>query len=164
MLAMLVVTTLTIPAWSSAGRRFGEMRALTVAVTSYIAISIMLGLLAYARAPWPVAVAAFGVLGAPFAAMQVLPYTIVAHLIHSESERGQAAEGSYTGVWTATEKLGLALGPALTGIVLWIAAGPALDALAALAIVGPALLATSALALLRNMPAAVPSARDLRVA
>lgn len=137
MLAMLVVTTLAIPVWSRAGRRFGDTRVLRHAIAGYGALCVVLGALAYGHAPWPLALVVWGLLGAPFAAMQVLPYTIVAHLVHAESVHGRSAEGAYTGVWTATEKLGLALGPAITGLVLWAASGPAVAALAALAALGP---------------------------
>jgi hypothetical protein len=88
--------------------------------------------------------------------MQVLPFTIVAHLIHAASSGGQAAEGSFTGVWTATEKLGLALGPGLTGFVLWLSTGPATSALALLTVAGPALLTLGSLPLLRSSVPGAP--------
>jgi len=150
MLTMLLVTTVTIPAWSWAGRRFGERRSLIVAVVAYAALTVALGMLARAHASWPAVLVVFGMLGAPFAAMQVLPYTMVAHLIHAESERGRAAEGSFTGVWTATEKLGLALGPAVTGVVLWLSSTPVVGSLAVLTMTGPALLTLTSLPLLRR--------------
>lgn len=156
MLAMLVVTTVTIPAWAWAGRRFGEARALVTAVVAYALLAAGLGLLAFVAAPWLAALSCYALLGAPFAAMQVLPYTMVAHLIHADSLLGHAAEGSFTGVWTATEKLGLALGPALTGLVLWLAAGPRAGSLAVLTMTAPAVLALGSVALLRRDEPTVP--------
>jgi Na+/melibiose symporter-like transporter len=57
-------------------------------------------------------------MGAPLAAVQVLPFVLVAHLAHAESRGGSSLEGVFTGVWTAAEKLGLALGPGVAGLAL----------------------------------------------
>ncbi len=156
MLAMLLVTTLTIPAWTWAGRRFGENRSLVASVVAYGSLTMILGVLAVLHGPWSAVVVVYGLLGAPFAAMQVLPYTIVAHLIHGESARGCAAAGSFTGVWTATEKLGLALGPALTGLVLSLSPVSATGSLAVLTLAGPLLLVLVSLLLLRRYASASP--------
>jgi MFS-type transporter involved in bile tolerance (Atg22 family) len=44
-----------------------------------------------------------------------LPFSLVGDVIRAE---GANSERRFTGVWTATEKLGLSLGPALVGIAL----------------------------------------------
>ncbi|MEO7967048.1 MAG: MFS transporter, partial [Gemmatimonadaceae bacterium] len=38
-----------------------------------------------------------------------------AHLAHAEAAKGARQEGLYTGIWTAGEKLALAIGPAIAG-------------------------------------------------
>jgi hypothetical protein len=101
------------------------------------------------------ALAGFALLGVPFVAMQVLPFTIVAHVIRSESERRTWAEGSYTGVLTVLEKLGLALGPAITGFIVCLAAGPRTSALATFNAMAPPLLAAVAWVLLRTLQRAI---------
>jgi len=141
MLAMFSVTALAIPAWSWAGRRFGNDRMLIVAILGFAALSSCIGMLAWGQAPWAAALVLFGLLGVPFSAIQVLPFTIVAHLVHGATRTGVAAEGSFTGVWTATEKLGLALGPGLTGLVLALTHGDITTTLALFTAIGPALLA-----------------------
>jgi GPH family glycoside/pentoside/hexuronide:cation symporter len=145
--AMLIVTTSTIPAWSALGRRFGEHAVLAAALVAYAMLSVALGLNARANPSWTASLAIFAVLGAPFAAAQVLPFTLLAHLIHDEVANRGGAEGVLTGVWTAAEKIGLALGPSLVGIALAIG-GQARVAIAPFIAIVPALLALAALVLL----------------
>lgn len=153
MLAMLVVTTLCVPGWAALGRSWGEARMLRAAAIAFGAGATLLGLLALAGAPWWLALCGFAAVGAPFAGLQVLPYTMVSHLIREEAEG--MAEGSFTGIWTAAEKLGLALGPAVTGSALWLA-GSSSGRLAELTAVVPSVLALLALTLLGAQRAGSP--------
>ena len=116
--AMLVATTLSIPAVSALGQRFGERFVLSCALLLYAVLSAWLGWSAQAGTSWPRILLIFMALGAPFAASQVLPFTLLAHTIHDELANGSDAEGFFTGIWTAFEKVGLALGPALVGVSL----------------------------------------------
>lgn len=161
MLTMLVATTVAIPAWAWAGRRFGNLPMLVLAIVAYGAVASAIGLLAGSGAPWAAALVAFAMIGVPFAAMQVLPYTIVAHLVHEHTRGGAAAEGSFTGVWTATEKLGLALGPGLTGIVLSLAQANVTGSLAAFTATGPAVLLALSLPLMFAYRRAMAASREL---
>lgn len=120
---MLIATTATVTSWGRLGRRYGELRMLQVAVVAYALAALAIGALSVLQASWFAALFGFALLGIPFGAMQVLPYTLVATLIHASSTQNHSAEGTLTGIWTATEKLGLALGPTITGLALWIA-GP----------------------------------------
>ena len=147
LLAMLSATTVSVVFWAWAGRRFGERRALLVAVLFFGAAASLLGLAAIGSSPWNIAIAAFILAGIPFAGMQVLPFTILAHLIHAERERSSRAEGAYTGVWTAAEKLGLALGPMATGIVLALSQGDIVHGLTRFVATAPLLLAIVSLPL-----------------
>jgi len=139
-----VVTTLTIPVWSALGRRFGDRPVLAVALVAYAALSVTLGLCARGAAPWAVSLWIFAALGAPFAAAQVLPFTLMAHLIHEEVGIYGGAEGVFTGLWTAAEKVGLALGPSLVGIALAIGGAPSV-AIPPFVAVAPAVLMLIAL-------------------
>jgi Na+/melibiose symporter-like transporter len=59
------------------------------------------------------------VAGAGFAGTQLLPFSILTDLIHADTLRsGMRREGSFTGLFIAGEKAGLALGPLLTAGVL----------------------------------------------
>lgn len=150
MIGMLGATTLTMPAWAWAGRRFGTARMLAFAVVMFGCGAALIGSLALAGAAWTSGRLAFAFTGIPFAGMQVLPYTLVAHLVHETATEATAGESSFTGVWTAAEKLGLAFGPSLTGIVLAVSAGRTSSAVAVLAIAGPAILGLLSLPLLAS--------------
>ncbi len=121
--ALLVTTIVSAPVWSWLGRRRGDRPMLAVAATGYAAATIALGLAALLRSSWPTAVICFAIAGIPFSGMQVLPFTIAAHIAHAQSrirhaEGDAGVEGVFTGVWTSIEKLGLALGPAFAALVL----------------------------------------------
>ncbi|WP_242918148.1 MFS transporter [Caulobacter sp. CCUG 60055] len=158
--ALLVATILSVPVWSWLGRRYGESRMLGVAAAGYAAAALAVGAATMLHVAWPVAVACFTLAGAPFAGLQVLPFTLAAHVAHAASrERGAAngeadgIEGVFTGVWTSIEKLGLALGPALTAVVLSFTGktGPAIAGFVALA---PAALALASMIFLNPSRAA----------
>lgn len=148
---MLIATTLTVTGWGRLGRKHGESRMLQVAIVFYALASLAIGAFALLHAPWPVALFGFGLLGIPFAAMQVLPYTLVASLIRASTEQNPAAEGALTGIWTATEKLALALGPTITGLALWIAGNGSSATLPIVAVTAAALLLAFSIAVLRHV-------------
>lgn len=156
LLVMLVATTATVTLWGRLGRRHGELRMLQVAVVVYVIAALAIGALALLQAPWSLALFGFALLGIPFGAMQVLPFTLVATLIHAGSAHDHSAEGTSTGIWTATEKLGLALGPTITGLTLWIAGSGGHAALPVVTITAAILLMTGSIVALRSvhMPAA----------
>ncbi len=102
---------LATPAWVALARRVGKQPLLlgaqaTFAVTALaLAIGQPLGL--------PGLVAVVAVLGTAFAAMQVLPFSMLPDVIRAGGPDGTTRAGTYTGVWTATEATGAALGPYL---------------------------------------------------
>jgi glycoside/pentoside/hexuronide:cation symporter, GPH family len=104
------------------------------------------------QAPWSLALVGFALLGIPFGAMQVLPFTLVANLIHAGRAHDEAAEGALTGLWTATEKLGLALGPTITGLTLWIAGPGDHLVLPIVAVAACSVLMAGSMAALRSLP------------
>ena len=145
---MLVATSLTAPMLAWAGRRWGEARALTVSIIAYMLAAAIVALAARHH-HWPAMLAGFALAGPAFAGLQVLPYTIAAHLIHARSAVESAAEGALTGIWTAAEKIGLALGPLATALALAMVGRDYAGGLA-----GFVMLATAALGML-----AIPSLR-----
>ncbi|HEV8332959.1 MAG TPA: MFS transporter [Steroidobacteraceae bacterium] len=148
---MLIATTVTVTSWGRLGRRHGELRMLQVAVVAYALTALTIGALALLQAPWSLALFGFALLGIPFGAMQVLPYTLVAALIHAGSAHNHSAEGISTGIWTATEKLGLALGPTITGLALWTTGSGGHPALPAITITASVLLMAGSIAALRSL-------------
>ncbi len=152
---------LVMPLWTQAGRRLGKRRAL-------IAASLLFGTGAVALLAAP-ALPALGVylivavVGCGYAGEQVFALAMLADCIGADTERtGRRQAGVFTGVWTAGETLGLALGPGIYALILQLfgyvssATGTAVaqDATARLGVllgfsVVPALLMAGAVLLLR---------------
>ncbi|MPZ86212.1 MAG: MFS transporter [Actinophytocola sp.] len=95
------------------GKRFGYVLASLVFTVG------VLGLLGARVFPVGVVVACAAVVGVGYTGIQVFPLALLPDVISAEEERtGQIRAGLFAGVWTAGETLGLALGPALYGMVL----------------------------------------------
>lgn len=164
LLLMLVATTLTVMPWSRSGGRHGESRTLQFALSGYALGAVLVCALALAGSPWPMALVGFILLGVPFAAMQVLPYTMIASLIRERGAHDGAAEGALTGLWTATEKLGLALGPTITGLSLWVAGTADNPAMPIVAAVSTGTLIVISVFVLRSTRCSAKSRADLESA
>lgn len=118
--ALLTGTIISIPFWTIMLRRFGGWRAFGGALVAFAAIALTF-LAVPTTLSFPAFIAMLVVLGVPFAGMQLLPFTLLAHLAHASSGSGARQEGLYTGIWTAGEKLALAIGPAVGGLGLSLA-------------------------------------------
>jgi Na+/melibiose symporter-like transporter len=105
------------PVWERLGRRVGKK-------TGYICASLFLVagalLLTTARvAPDALVYVATGLVGVGYAGAQVFPLAMLADAAAVDAHRtGANRAGVYTGVWTAGETLGLALGPGIFGLLL----------------------------------------------
>ncbi|MFG1882565.1 MFS transporter [Micromonospora sp. NPDC049102] len=105
--AFVAPALLVTPAWLVLARRVGKQRALLGAQGAFAVGSLVL---AVGRpAGLPVLVGAVAVLGVAFAGMQLLPFSMLPDVIRAAGDTTGA--GTYTGVWTATEATGAALGP-----------------------------------------------------
>ncbi len=105
------------PAWSGIGARIGKKQAY---LTSSLILATGAGLAALARvAPSGVIFAAVALVGVGYAGCQVFPLAMLPDAAAVDARRtGSNRAGVYTGVWTAGETLGLALGPGLFAIML----------------------------------------------
>ncbi len=116
---------LLTPVWSALGQRIGKKKG-------YVASSLVLALagvlLLWSRsAPHWWVYGATALVGVGYAGAQVFPMAMLPDAAAVDARRtGQNRAGVYTGVWTAGETLGLALGPAVYALVL--AAGGYLSA------------------------------------
>ncbi|OLF11659.1 MFS transporter [Actinophytocola xinjiangensis] len=152
---------LVMPAWQRVSARHGK-RIGYVAATLVFAAGA-LGLLAADVLPLAAVVACAAIVGVGYAGIQVFPLAMLPDVISAEERRtGQLRAGLFAGVWTAGETLGLALGPALYGLVLaaggYVSSagqdvtqpgGAAVAVVLGIALV-PALFALAGLALLRR--------------
>ncbi len=108
---------LLTPAWSSLGQRIGKKRGY---VASSLVLALAAVLLLWARsAPHWWTYAATALVGVGYAGAQVFPMAMLPDAAAVDARRtGENRTGVYTGVWTAGETLGLALGPAVYALVL----------------------------------------------
>jgi GPH family glycoside/pentoside/hexuronide:cation symporter len=108
---------LVMPLWSRVGARIGKLRSLTGASLLFAAGA--LGLLAAPGLP-PVAVYLIvAMIGCGYAGQQVFALAMLPDRIAEDTARtGRRQAGVFTGVWTAGETLGLALGPGIYAVIL----------------------------------------------
>ncbi|MGC4877300.1 MFS transporter [Micromonospora sp. DT43] len=108
---------LVMPLWSRVGARVGKRSALVAA-----GLILAVGALALAAAPVlpPIIVyLVVAVLGVGYAGQQVFALAMLPDCIAYDTARtGRRQAGVFTGLWTAGETLGLALGPGVYGLVL----------------------------------------------
>ncbi|QKE82835.1 MFS transporter [Arthrobacter sp. NEB 688] len=108
---------LVTPLWQRVGERHGKR-------TGYLWGSVLLGVGALATlVALPLGTAAtavtVGVVGVGYAACQMFPLAMLPDVAAADTARtGEDRAGTYTGVWTAGETLGLAVGPFLYALVL----------------------------------------------
>ncbi|WP_019146393.1 MFS transporter [Aeromicrobium massiliense] len=106
------------PLWLKVSRAVGKQRGLLVAQAMFVAGCA--ALLVAHQAGTAVTVAVVVVLGLAFAGLQLLAFSMVPDAVAAAEERGTSRAGAYTGVWTATEAVGTAIGPYVYSAVLAI--------------------------------------------
>lgn len=105
------------PLWARYGARVGKQRGYVVS-SLVLATGAALAVLA-PYAPAATTFAAVGLVGVGYAGCQVFPMAMLPDAAATDAARtGENRAGVYTGVWTAGETLGLALGPAVFAVVL----------------------------------------------
>lgn len=110
---------LVMPAWNRVGVRVGKLRG-------YVAASLMLtvGTFALVLAPWLPVGAVYGLvalIGCGYAGQQLFGLAMLPDCIAYDTARtGRRQAGVFTGLWTAGETLGLAVGPYIFGQTLGI--------------------------------------------
>ncbi|MFC0503584.1 MFS transporter [Micromonospora costi] len=111
---------LVMPVWTRVGARVGKRAALVAA-----SLLLAMGAAALVVAPLLPAAAVYPVValvGAGYAGQQVFALAMLPDCIAwDEARTGRRQAGVFTGVWTAGETFGLALGPGIYGLVLQIA-------------------------------------------
>jgi len=115
--ALLGGTIASLFIWAAGARAVGKMRAYLAA--AFITMTGLAGLW-FAVGPdgWGLALGFTVVVGVGFGGLQLLPFALLTDVIHRARLAGQDSAGAFTGVWTAVEKGGLALGPLVVGVFL----------------------------------------------
>ncbi|MDR6323668.1 Na+/melibiose symporter-like transporter [Actinoplanes couchii] len=110
---------LVMPLWSAVGKRHGKLRSLVAA-----SLLFALGALALVVSPVLPAVAVYlivALVGVGYAGQQVFALAMLPDCIAYDTARtGRRQAGVFTGLWTAGETLGLALGPGIYALILQI--------------------------------------------
>jgi glycoside/pentoside/hexuronide:cation symporter, GPH family len=108
---------LVSPLWERLGRRLGKRGGYVV---SSLAFAVGAAVLVGAQVlPLPVVYAATALVGVGYAGAQVFPLAMLPDAVAEDARRtGVTRAGVFTGVWTAAETLGLAVGPGVFAVVL----------------------------------------------
>jgi glycoside/pentoside/hexuronide:cation symporter, GPH family len=116
--ACLVAPALvTMPLWAWVGHRFGKKTGFTVCILLFGAGGFSLLAASPDRLLF-VYVVVF-LMGTAYAGTQMFPLAMLPDTIAADTHRtGLRRAGSYTGVWTAGEKAGFAVGPAVLATLL----------------------------------------------
>ncbi|MBX3693929.1 MAG: MFS transporter [Steroidobacteraceae bacterium] len=118
---LMGVGVISMGAWSAIARRIGKKRAYVVATVLYAAASLgLLGVHSTDNA-WSLYLP-LTAMGFAFGAQQMLPFAMLTDVINADADaHGMRREGLLSGLWVASEKAGLALGPLLAGLTLHFA-------------------------------------------
>ncbi|MFD1662192.1 MFS transporter, partial [Streptomyces caeni] len=104
------------PGWMLLSRRIGKQRGLLIAQGVFIVGSP--ALLTGRTLGTAVTLVVVVALGCAFAGLQLLAFSMVPDAVAAAESRGSALAGAYTGVWTATDAAGTAIGPYAYSAVL----------------------------------------------
>ncbi|MFC0602509.1 MFS transporter [Streptomyces palmae] len=114
--AFLVPATIAAPGWLWMSRRIGKQRGLLLSQGAFLTGS--LALLPGERLGVAATTGVVAVMGTAFAGLQLFAFSMLPDAVAAAEARGLARAGAYTGVWTATEATGTAIGPYLYSAVL----------------------------------------------
>jgi Na+/melibiose symporter-like transporter len=109
-----------MPLWLLVARRLGKRSGLLLASTVFALAAAALALGGPGRTALVVALVVL--VGVGYAGMQMFPLSMLPDVIAAdEAASGRRRAGVFTGVWTAAETLGLAIGPGVLGGLLGLA-------------------------------------------
>ena len=117
--ALVAPAVIATPGWERLSRRIGKERAFRISSTIFVIASASIVLALWMPGSWIYAsVAAAGI---AYAGMQALPMAMLPDVIsHDERDSGPGNAGTFTGMWTASETVGFALGTTIVAVVLAI--------------------------------------------
>ena len=115
---LTVTSVMAMPAWVWAARRNGKPGPYGLALLIFAVMNLVMMLLS-STAPVLWFYALVTVMGIGFAGTQLFPFAMLPDAIdHDVARSGLRREGAVSGVWIATEGVGMALGGLLAGLVL----------------------------------------------
>lgn len=115
--ALIAPALFAAPVWGIIARRIGKERSFAIASGIFLVASFSIIGTLWAPGAWiyvPV-----GIAGLAYAGMQSLPMAMLPDVIsHDEATSGGTRAGAFSGVWTAGETVGFALGATTLSIIL----------------------------------------------
>jgi glycoside/pentoside/hexuronide:cation symporter, GPH family len=108
---------LVMPIWRSLGLRLGKHRGYVMATLLFLVGVVAL---VFARSYPPIGIYLLvAVVGIAYAGMQMFPLAMLPDTLAADAATSrQQRAGLFTGIWTAGETTGFALGPAIVAVVL----------------------------------------------
>ncbi|MFS6531498.1 MFS transporter [Microbacterium aurugineum] len=115
--ALVGPALLATPAWTALARRTGKERAFAIASGLFTAAAATLVVAVWTPGTW--IYASVAVAGIAYAGLQSLPMAMLPDVIsHDERTSGPGQAGTFTGIWTAGETVGFALGATAVSLTL----------------------------------------------
>lgn len=115
--ALVGPALLATPVWTVVARRIGKERAFAIASVLFAAAALTITAAVWAPGPW--IYASVAVAGIAYAGLQSLPMAMLPDVIsHDERTSGPGQAGTFTGIWTAGETVGFALGATAVSLTL----------------------------------------------
>jgi Na+/melibiose symporter-like transporter len=110
---------LVMPMWNRVGERIGKLKGYVAA-----SLTLTIGTFALVAAPFLPAYVVYvmvGIIGVGYAGQQLFGLAMLPDCIAYDTARtGRRQAGVFTGLWTAGETFGLALGPGIFGLTLQV--------------------------------------------
>ncbi len=134
-IALVGPALLATPGWTVIARRVGKERAFTMASVLFTLAAATITVAVWAPGDW--IYGSVAVAGVAYAGLQSLPMAMLPDVIsHDERTNGHGQAGTFTGIWTAGETVGFALGA--TAVSLTLAATGYVSTVAGAAVWQPA--------------------------
>ncbi|PKQ33339.1 MAG: MFS transporter [Actinobacteria bacterium HGW-Actinobacteria-11] len=153
--ALVGPALLATPAWTALARRTGKERAFAIASGLFTAAAATLVIAVWTPGTW--IYASVAVAGIAYAGLQSLPMAMLPDVIsHDERTSGPGQAGTFTGIWTAGETVGFALGA--TAVSLTLATTGYISTVAGATVEQPAAAITGIVLSFSVLPAALMAA------
>jgi GPH family glycoside/pentoside/hexuronide:cation symporter len=115
--ALVGPALIATPGWTAIAGRIGKERAFFAASILFLIASASIVIAVWAPGAW--LYAAVAVAGVAYAGLQSLPMAMLPDVIsHDERTSGPGQAGTFTGIWTAGETVGFALGASAVALML----------------------------------------------
>lgn len=116
--ATFVTAMVAMPLWQKLSLLTSRVTAFALGAVGYMLVAVAMLVYGLNIAYWHFIGLGVG-FGLGFAAIQMIPYALLTDTIHQHGKQyGFGSEGMFTGIWTASEQLGLAIAPFLVGLAL----------------------------------------------